>query len=223
MRRNCNLNEISDGNLYDSDDLVEASCNGCKGQAACCRGMGSSIILDPYDRYRLTVHLKLTFEQLLQDKIELNVVDGIILPNLKMSGPSESCAFLNGDGRCSIHASRPGICRMFPLGRYYENHGFQYFLQINECMHTSKTKVKVSNWVDTPDLKKYEQFVIDWHYFLNDCEDIIKKAAEEKLIKNINLYLLNSFYVRGYQSDRDFYAQFYERLLEANNLFGQFI
>lgn len=221
MKRNCNLDEISDGNLYDAEDLVEASCDGCKGQAVCCRGMGGSIILDPYDLYRLTGPLELTFEQLLRDKIELNVVDGIILPNLKMTGPSESCAFLDGDGRCSIHAFRPGICRIFPLGRYYEKHSFHYFLQVNECMHASKTKVKVSNWVDTPELKKYEQYVTDWHYFLNDCEDIIRNSADEKLIKNMNLYLLNCFYVRSYRPDRDFYVQFYERLQEARKLLEQ--
>ncbi|HEX3075682.1 MAG TPA: YkgJ family cysteine cluster protein, partial [Lachnospiraceae bacterium] len=103
MKRNCDLNEISDGNLYGPDDLVEVSCNGCKGNASCCHGMGGSIVLDPYDIYRLTTNLALSFEDLLRDRVELNVVDGVILPNLKMEGTSEACAFLKEDGRCSVH------------------------------------------------------------------------------------------------------------------------
>lgn len=127
MKRNVSLNEISDGRLYDLNDLVEASCNGCKGAAVCCHGMGNSIILDPYDIYRLTTNLNLTFEELLIDKIELNVVDGVILPNLKMAGLREGCSFLGQEGKCSIHPYRPGICRIFPLGRVYDNHDFKYF------------------------------------------------------------------------------------------------
>jgi len=158
MKRNCSLDEISDGNLYNRDDLVKVSCNGCKGSATCCHGMGNSIVLDPFDIYRLTTNQNTTFNELLVDRIELNVVDGIILPNLKMTGDLEACAFLNKEGRCSIHAYRPGICRIFPLGRYYENHGFKYILQTNECRNTSETKMKVSKWIDTKDAVENEKF-----------------------------------------------------------------
>ena len=212
MKRNISLNEISDGKLYEADDLVEASCNGCKGQASCCHGMGNSIVLDPYDIHRLITGLNTTFSALLGNKIELSVIDGIILPNLKMVGASESCAFLNSDGKCTIHNSRPGICRIFPLGRYYEKHSFKYILQVNECVNASRSMTKISKWIDTQDIKKNEQFLIDWHYFLNDIEDIVTHTQYEHLIKNLNMFLLNGFYVKEYEADREFYAQFYDRL-----------
>ena len=117
MKRNVSLEEISDGRLYSRNDMVKAGCGDCKGCSSCCSGMGNSVILDPYDIYRLTALMGSTFEELMQGKIELNVVDGIILPNLSMSSGTETCAFLNEQGRCSIHAYRPGICRLFPLGR----------------------------------------------------------------------------------------------------------
>jgi len=220
MKRQISLDEISDGSLYGSEDLVEVSCNGCKGRASCCHGMGNSIVLDPYDVYRLTTTLKLSFEELLKDKLELNLVDGIILPNLKMIGAKEQCAFLNTDGRCSVHGQRPGICRIFPLGRVYDNHGFHYFLQINECVNTSKTKVKVSNWIDTKDIKENEKFLIDWHYFLNEAEEKVKNATEEVTVKNINLCILNLFYLRPYEIEKDFYKQFHERLENGKELLG---
>lgn len=119
MKRNVSLEEISDGRLYGPRDMVRADCGGCRGCSACCHGMGSSVILDPLDLYRLTVGLGYTFDGLMDGRIELNVVDGVILPNLKMSGETEACSFLDAQGRCSIHAQRPGICRLFPLGRYY--------------------------------------------------------------------------------------------------------
>ena len=84
MLRNCSLDEISDGRLYEANDMVKAYCNDCKGCHACCEGMGESIILDPLDIYRLTKETGKSFEALLADTIELNVVDGLILPNIKM-------------------------------------------------------------------------------------------------------------------------------------------
>ncbi|WP_097015551.1 YkgJ family cysteine cluster protein [Anaerocolumna aminovalerica] len=212
MKRNVSLNEISDGRLYDLNDLVEASCNSCKGAAVCCHGMGNSIILDPYDIYRLTTNLNLTFEELLIDKIELNVVDGVILPNLKMAGLREGCSFLGQEGKCSIHPYRPGICRIFPLGRVYDNHDFKYFLQTNECENLSKTQIRVCKWIDTPEPERNKQFLIDWHYLLNDVENIIKNTQDENLIRNMNMYILNSFYVKKYTTDMEFYIQFSQRL-----------
>ena len=219
MKRNIDIREISDGNLYGPNDMVKADCGDCKGCSDCCHGMGESIVLDPYDIYRLTVLMGSTFEELMQGKIELNVVDGIILPNLSMSSGTETCAFLNEQGRCSIHAYRPGICRLFPLGRYYEKEKrtFKYFLQVHECPMPNKTKVKVEKWMDTPGLARYEQFICDWHYFLEDVEARIAAEEDDATVKNINLFLLKLFYIMPYQKE-DFYGQFTARMEQAKDV-----
>lgn len=208
MKRNIDLKEISDGRLYGSNDLVKADCGDCRGCFACCCGMGNSIILDPLDVHRLTTGLNQSFEALLASYLELNVVDGIILPNLKMQGSRECCAFLNEAGRCTIHAIRPGICRLFPLGRYYENGSFQYFLQTHECKKANRTKVKVKKWIDTPELGKYETFVNRWHYYLKDMETLIEKQPEKA--KEIDLQILQRFYLTPYGDD--FYTEFEQRM-----------
>ena len=219
MEREIDLKQISDGKLYSANDMVKASCNDCVGCSSCCQGMGKSIILDPYDIYSLEKGLSVTFEGLMEDKIELNVVDGIIQPNLKMQG-KDCCGFLNESGRCSIHEFRPGFCRMFPLGRIYEDGNFRYFLQIHECPHAGKTKVKLKKWLGIPQLNCYEAYIKEWHYFLKDVQSIIRETENDEIIKSINMYLLNQFYVRAYNSvsnggTADFFEQFYERLEEA--------
>lgn len=218
MKREVSLDEISDGKLYSSNDLAKADCQGCVGCSACCSGMGTSIVLDPLDVYRLSANLNYTFEGMLNDKLELNIVDGMILPNLRMAGEKESCVFLNGEGRCSIHSFRPGICRLFPLGRFYENGGFKYFLQVHECPKANKTKVKIKKWLDMPELKKYEEFTVNWHYFLLDAQE--KIADEPESMKEISMYVLNQFYVKAFQSAEDFYTEFTKRLEEAKQILG---
>lgn len=218
MRREVSMEEISDGKLYDLNDMVKADCHDCEGCCDCCTGMGESVILDPLDVHRLSVNLKKTPEGLMEKELELDAADGNILPHLRMTGREERCIFLNEKGRCSIHDFRPGICRLFPLGRFYENGSFRYFLQVHECKKQNRSKIKVKKWIDTPDVKRHEQFVSDWHYFLKDVQEVLYNAQDTELIKNLNLYVVNRFYIKPYEEERDFYEQFYERLEEGKQL-----
>lgn len=222
MKREVDINEISDGNLYGPNDMVKADCGDCKGCSACCHGMGESIVLDPYDIYRMTLGLQMSFEQLLAGKVELNVFDGMILPNLKMAGKEEACAFLSPQGRCTIHSLRPGICRLFPLGRVYEGEGFQYFLQIYECKNENRTKVKVKKWIDTPNLKENDKFIMAWHDFVADIQEKMMRVADEELFKKVNMFLLQQFFIEHYRED-DFYKQFYERLEKAKTVVAMLV
>lgn len=214
MKREVDLKDISDGRLHTANDMVKADCYDCAGCSACCSGMGESLVLDPLDIHRLCSGLNVSFEALIEDKIELNVVDGITLPNMKMN---ENCGFLNSEGRCSIHKFRPGICRLFPLGRFYEEEGFKYFLQVHECPVKNKGKVKVKKWIDIPDLRQYEQYIWDWHKFISDCQDALSELSEEQ-IRILHLYILKTFYQKRYNPE--FYQEFYNRLNEARDTLG---
>lgn len=218
MRREGTLEEISDGKLYTLNDMVKADCQDCKGCSDCCKGMGDTVVLDPLDIHRMAVNMKKTPERLFAEDVQLSVIDGNILPHLKMEGEEEACIFLNKEGRCTIHSFRPGICRLFPLGRFYENGSFQYFLQVHECKKTNRSKIKVKKWIDTPDVKNYEEFVNNWHYLLKDVQSVIQSSENEELIRNLNLYILNRFYVKPYDTACDFYKQFNERMVEAKVL-----
>ena len=223
MERNIDMKEVSDGKLYTSNDMVKADCGGCEGCSACCRGMGTSIVLDPLDIYRLTAGLGESFEKLLAGGVELNLADGLILPNLRMAGEKEQCVFLDERGRCGIHPFRPGICRLFPLGRFYENGSFRYFLQVNECRRENRGKVKVRKWIDTPDVKQYDQFISDWHYFLKQLRAAVRKRPEDSAVKEISMYLLKLFYMLPYAPERAFYGQFYERFDAAQSFAEEFL
>ncbi|WP_274422514.1 YkgJ family cysteine cluster protein [Blautia sp. XA-2221] len=218
MKRNVTLEEISDGNLYGANDMVKADCQDCKGCSDCCQGMGDTVILDPLDVHRLCEGLKKSPEELLGSVLELGVTDGNILPHLAMKGQEERCVFLNTEGRCSIHDIRPGFCRLFPLGRYYTEDGFKYILQIHECKKKNRSKIKVKKWLDTPDLKQYEKFVLDWHNFLLEVQEVFYDTEDETLVKNLNMYVLSRFYYTPYKEEEDFYPQFYVRLEEAKKL-----
>lgn len=216
MERFTDINEISDGKKYNINDMVKIECHNCEGCFSCCINMNGLITLDPYDIYRMTNsnngdNNNFTFEMLISsEKIELTVDRGIIIPTLKMDKSTSKCSFLNKNGRCSIHSIRPGICRLFPMGRLYENGSFYYFLQKNECKYENKTKVKLKKWLDTPEINRYEKFINDWHYFIKNLQEKVK-GADDITRKNINMLLLQIFYIEKY-NEKNFYEEFNERM-----------
>lgn len=221
MKRMVDLKQVSDGRLYSSGDMVKADCRDCEGCSACCRGMGSSILLDPMDVWRLRRDLHKDFSTLIEKEAELGMADGMILPNMKMDVRTDACPFLDGNGRCSIHDSRPGLCWLFPLGRYYEENGFRYFLQIYECRKKDRGKIKIKKWLGIPNLKAYEAYILSWHDFLEKCREGADTLDEEKR-RTLALYVLRRFYELPYYADSEenFYAEFAQRLTESEEKLG---
>lgn len=208
MFRNCNLEDISDGRLYDVNDMARLGCNGCEGCSACCTSMGNSVVLDPLDVFRIRTNGGESIESLLQNKLELNMADGVILPNIRMSGGDDRCPYLDKDGRCSIHEYRPGMCRLFPLGRYYENGDYCYFLQKDQCKRANRVKVRISRWLDIPDYPKYREYVLKWHYLLLDVSEKVKILSGADA-KQLELMLINMFYIKTEaKSEEEFMTEF---------------
>lgn len=197
MIRNCSLEDISDGRTYGQNDMVKADTGNCEGCHLCCTGMGKSIVLDPFDVLRLKCVTGKDINNLLEEGyIELNIVDGLILPNLKMN-EKDCCSFLNDEGRCTVHSSRPGICRLFPLGRVYNEMGFSYFFQNNQCPK-NHTKIKVKKWIDVVSIGEYDRFILKWHNLIKCAGQKLinlKKAGMGEKTRDIAMYVLNTFYV----------------------------
>ena len=137
--------------------------------------------------------------------------------------PKGACPFLNQEGRCKVHAFRPGICRLFPLGRYYEEdgNGFRYFLQIHECQKTDRTKIKVKKWLGIPELKHYEAYIVSWHHLLKTCEESTGELSEEEQ-KILQMVMLRTFYQTPYpgknKEDLEQPEQFYEAYEERRQM-----
>ena len=212
MKRNLTFEEISDGKRYSAGDLAKIGCGNCNGCSECCRVTEDTIFLDPYDIYSLCGGLSASFAAMLDKSIGLTVVDGVVTPFLKKKESDGACGFLNSEGRCGIHSFRPGFCRLFPLGRIYNDDGsFDYFVQVHECPYPNKTKVKIKSWLGIPSLSRYEEFVRTWHEITVNIRDCAKDNPA--LAREANVRMLKIFFEDPYNASEDFYAQFEERVL----------
>lgn len=222
MIRDKEIEEIYDGHFYSPEDMVPVGCSDCAGCSACCQNTGDSIILDPYDMYLLSRGTGKAFTDMIEREIEIRLVDGLILPNLMQHHESASarqgkehekdqCPFLSTAGRCSIHPYRPGMCRLYPMGRYYTDQGFTYILQREECTGREKTPVLLKDWLGYDDLPRFEAFIQDWHDFKKQAEKALEYLTQ-KSRDSVARYILQLFYVHPYLTDRDFYAQYRARM-----------
>ena len=132
-----------------------------------------------------------------------------------MNGDEDACAFLDKNGRCGIHSFRPGICRLFPLGRDYGDGRIQYIFLVNGCQKQERTKVKVRKWIDTPDVDIEEEFLLKLHSLQKEASAAAGDGREAEYGKAVNLQILKTFYLTPYNSEMDFYSQFEERLEQA--------
>lgn len=215
---------------FTSRDMAKIGCHDCQGCFSCCQGMGDTVVLNPYDVYELEKHLGKTFEKLLQKEIALHTENGMILPHISMETEKETCIFLNEQGRCSIHSFRPGLCRLFPLGRNYDYPeqdpdlegdavGFHYFILEEACPKKDKTKVKIDKWLGVSRLSTHEAFILTWHnfckYVQKKIEALMMDPEQETYIKQINLFILQLFYGKTWDMEQDFYKQIEDRLAQA--------
>ncbi len=205
--------------LLTSNDLARVDCRSCEGCGECCRGMGDTIHLDPFDLYLLTKNLGCTMNDLMETHIGLHVEDGLVIPHLLMTEKSDRCTFLGDDGRCTIHAFRPGFCRLFPLGREYRDGTFGYFVVPDACKKPGHVKIRIKNYLGYGDTASYERFTLAWHTFIRKMQTLLARASDDYR-SQAAVYLLRLFYAKPYDTEKDFLPQFEARLADAEDTFS---
>ena len=209
MEHKVNLEEISDGKLYRLNDMIRLGCDGCNGAASCCRFAEDTITLDPYDIYELSLATGLTFEQLYAKQwIALSPSNGLLLPHLNFALNDGVCPFLDRDGLCQIHAHRPGLCRLFPLARLFQDDTLYYIHQIHECPNTVAPKTKIKKWLGVTAPEAYEHFLIRWNRILTNTKTAIQKAADNAALTATTTTFLKTYYFTPYDTTQEFYPQF---------------
>lgn len=212
------INPNSDGKFYGARDEVTLACGDCEGCFSCCHDMGESVRLDPYDVAQLQKGLGMGFQDLVQKGlVSILMEDYLLVPYLTMNKDTNCCGFLGADHRCTIHPFRPGICRLFPLGRDYQNGSLSYIYLKDGCQKKAEGKVEVQKWIGVENFSSYEKYLRLWHDFKKEMSGYLAEANEEQQ-KQMSLYLLDFFYGRAYESD-DFYREFDGRIIRIRNLF----
>ena len=63
-------------------------------------------------------------------------------------------------------------------------------------------------------LEEYEDFIKQWHYFLEDIGSAMKTLTDASLVRTLNMYILRQFYISPFDNG-DFYQEVKARINEA--------
>ncbi|APV48543.1 hypothetical protein BWI17_01880 [Betaproteobacteria bacterium GR16-43] len=152
------------------DRLVRTShyayqCGGC-GQ--CCRS--KVITVNPYEVARLARSQGISTTQFLEQH-----TSGVALNRRE----DDTCVFL-GEHGCSVHADRPLVCRLYPLGRHVSREGDETFSHVAPHPQTKGHYTEqgtVQSWLDS---QGAEPFISATSAYLDAFHRLFAKMAERE-------------------------------------------
>ena len=173
----------ADARVLSESDLLQLSCgvNGCTSN--CCT-KSAPIVLNPYEIASICRESKMSYEDLL-DIVETDRVNGFPLVML----PRDPACHFWTDRGCRIYQDRPLACRLFPLGRVFEN-GRSYIIlpDRNLCAGLVSAPVRtLTDYLREEDTEMQIRMADAWIEFVTDMEDL---HLPDKPVTSIAFHLL---------------------------------
>jgi len=157
----------ADAAILAESDLFQLSC-GVYGCTSNCCTKSAPIILNPYEIALICRESRISYEDLL-DIVETDRAKGFPLVMLPRD---PSCYFWTGRG-CRIYGARPLACRLFPLGRVFDNGRSHIVLpELNVCsgLAPAPSANTVADYLRAQDTFALVQMADRWIEFVNDVE-----------------------------------------------------
>lgn len=173
----------ADAKVLSKTDLLQLSC-GIHGCTSNCCTKSAPIILNPYEIALICRESKLSYEDLL-DIVETDRAKGFPLVMLPRD---PACYFWTGRG-CRIYQARPLACRLFPLGRVFDNGQSHIVLpQLNVCSGLASSPGKtVADYLREQDTSPSIQMADRWIEFVNEIE---LQPLPDKPVTSIAFHML---------------------------------
>lgn len=162
---------------------VQLTCGTAGCGSNCCTN-GPHIILNPYEIDRICKASGTSYEDLL-DIVETERVNGFPLVML----PRDPACHFWTDRGCRIYGARPLACRLFPLGRVFEN-GRSYIVlpDRNLCSGLVSAPARtLADYLLEQDTETQVRMADAWIAFVTDMEDL---GLPDKPVTSVAFHLL---------------------------------
>jgi Fe-S-cluster containining protein len=156
----------TDAAVLAESDLLQLSC-GSDGCSANCCTKSAPIVLNPYEIALMCRESGMSYEDLL-DLVETDRAKGFPLVMLPRD---PSCHFWTAKG-CRIYQARPLACRLYPLGRVFDN-GQSHIVQpeLNICSGLAPSPARtVGDYLASQDVDIQIQMADSWIEFVSAME-----------------------------------------------------
>jgi Fe-S-cluster containining protein len=151
--------EIWDLPTLDIDDIFPFRCKAC---GKCCKSR-EDILLTPYDVFRLARYLIRTPEEIIGTYCRVYEGQNSHFPVVRVipHPPEQKCPFLRKK-KCTVHAAKPVLCRVYPLARISGKAAKAvYYFNKPHCNH-GDNPVKVRDWIADVASEESERAAAVW-------------------------------------------------------------
>ncbi len=173
----------TDTRILSESDLIQLSCgvNGCSSN--CCT-KSAPIVLNPYEIALICRESNMSYEDLL-DIVDTDRAKGFPLVMLPRD---PHCHFWTGKG-CRIYQGRPLACRLYPLGRVFDQGESHLVLpELNICSGLSLSPVNtVVEYLHYQNTAALIQMADRWIEFVSDIE---QKPLPDAPVTSVAFHML---------------------------------
>jgi len=208
--------ENLDKYLIGIDDPFKFKCLSC---GKCCKNR-EDILFTARDVFRIAQYLGKKPYEIIQQYCDCYVGTDSRMPivRLKPVGSNKACPFLR-DKRCAIHAVKPVVCALYPVGRMVqipiEGTGetakitASYILQPTDCGSHTRTNT-VRQWLERFNIPVDDEFYSEWNELITEISGIIRDADQKFTKASIDpLYdVLGGLLYTRYDTAEAFMPQF---------------
>lgn len=210
-----------DSMLIGLDEPFRFHCDQC---GECCIHR-SDILLSPYDVYRIAKELNCLPSEVARNYGDVYIGPDSRVPLIRIQprGSIERCPFMLNH-KCSIHAAKPTVCALYPIGRMIgpdpkvpcsedASPKIQYIFQEPDCGDKSETHT-VREWLNGFGIPVDDPIFVCWqNHFLKismECRDAEKRLSKIKMEALWNL-IFNLSYL-NYNTEKPFEPQLEENM-----------
>ena len=174
-------------------DTFEFECSMC---GSCCRNRSEPIVITGADLFRIAKAQNMEVEEALWKYTRGYLGEESHLPVAVLAERDDGSCKLLRKGKCTVHNSKPAVCAIFPLGRFYDSRvgGFRYFTQ-GGCSRgklNGKTWT-LEEWLTEFSIRESESMTAAWNTLLavvaQETRKMKKTAISEGMFKTL-LFLL---------------------------------
>ena len=213
------MNEPHDIRPVGMRERVPFQCSRCGG---CCRNVRDSVMLEPYDAYRLTKHLcrdapEVTIEDVLLRYSEMKPLSrGYNVFVLKTVNDSGICLFLQNN-KCSVYTARPRTCRIYPFSVAPADGGIrlQWFLCTERAEHFGEGHITPREWQRKYLPREEESILLAEFEAVREIGKLMRRVPEQRLVRAAAHVLLFSYDL--YDLDQPFLPQYISNMEELKH------
>ena len=173
----------ADARVFADSDPLQLSC-GAEGCSATCCKAAAPIVLNPYEISLICTESGMSYEDLL-DIVDTDRANGFPLVMLPRD---PACYFWTEQG-CRIYHARPLACRLFPLGRVFDNGQSHLVLPgVNRCAGlVPAPSTRVAEYLSEQTTARHIEMADQWIGFVSEMERL---PLPDKLVTSVAFHML---------------------------------